>query len=595
MVKKIIGYIKLHKLLSLGVLAVLLIGGYYGYKKYSSSTVVPSYVLTVVEKGAVITSVSGSGQVSASNQVDVKSKGTGDVLNVLVKNGQEVKSGQALAQLNARDALQTVRDAQNSLETARLSLEKLLKPNDTLTVMQSENSLTQAQESKQNAEDNLKKSYDDGLNTVANAFLDIPTVVTGLQNILYGYNFSSNQDNKSYYTDSISSFDNTIERYANDAINSYQSAREAYDQNFIDYKTISRFSDPQKIEDIVKQTYETTKKVVEAVKNVNNFIQFYQDKLAEKNGTVAVLSNTHLSSLNGYTSKTNSHLSNLLNTTQSIKNYKDTIVSSGRTIEEKTISLADLKAGTDPLDIRAQQLTVQQRVNALVDAQGKLSDYTIRAPFDGMVAVVSVKKGDSLSSGSAAFTLITKQKLAEISLNEVDVAKVKIGQKVNITFDAVEGLNITGEVSDMDLIGTVAQGVVSYNVKINFDTQDDRVKSGMSLSTAIITEMKQDVLLVPNNAVKTQNGTSYVEILSGVTTATGSQGIASAVAPVRQTVEIGLVDDANTEIISGLKEGDLVVTKTIAGTTTKTTAAPSLMQSVGGNSRDGSGVGGLMH
>ncbi|MDD5433706.1 MAG: hypothetical protein PHE77_03610, partial [Candidatus Pacebacteria bacterium] len=61
--------------------------------------------------------------------------------------------------------------------------------------------------------------------------------------------------------------------------------------------------------------------------------------------------------------------------------------------------------------------------------------------------------------------------MAEISLNEVDVAKVKIGQRAIITFDAIDELEITGKVEDVDTIGTVSQGVVSYNVKIIFDTQ----------------------------------------------------------------------------------------------------------------------------
>lgn len=584
-------YILKHKVLFVVALLIILGGGYYGYKKFTSTTAAPSYVLAAVEKGTIITSVSGSGQVSASNQVDVKPKASGDVLTVSVKNGDVVKAGQTLAQLNARDALQTVRDAQNSLDTAKLSLEKLTKATDPLSLLQAEDALTQAQESQQNATADLKKAYDDGFNTVANAFVDIPSIMTGLHDILLGYDFSSSQDNKSYYSDSVKNYDPKAEVYRDDAYNAYIAARTAYDQNFSDYKTANRSSDAQTTENLIQETYNTVKKMAESVKITNNFILFYQDKLSERNISVPSLSNTHLASLSTYTSKTNTHLSNLLSITQTIKNDKDTIVSSGRTIAEKTQSLADLKAGADPLDIRSQQLAVQQRQNALADAQGKLSDYTIRAPFDGVIAVVSVKKGDTLSSGTAAFTMITQQKIAGISLNEVDVAKVKVGQKVNITFDAVSDLNITGEVSDIDLIGTVSQGVVSYNVRITFDTQDDRVKAGMSLSTAIITATKQDVLLVPNSAVKTQGNSSYVNILPGATVATGSQGVASSATLVGQTVEIGLADDTNTEIVSGLKEGDLVITKTITSAT-KTTAAPSLLQSIGGNRGGGAAAGG---
>jgi HlyD family secretion protein len=107
------------------------------------------------------------------------------------------------------------------------------------------------------------------------------------------------------------------------------------------------------------------------------------------------------------------------------------------------------------------------------------------------------KKGESISSGGTVATLITEQQVAEISLNEVDVAQVEVGQKVTLTYDAIEDLQISGSVAEVDLIGTTNQGVVSYTVTILFDTQDERIKPGMSVSATIITEIKQEVIVVP--------------------------------------------------------------------------------------------------
>ena len=191
-----------------------------------------------------------------------------------------------------------------------------------------------------------------------------------------------------------------------------------------------------------------------------------------------------------------------------------------------------------------------QAENSLLDARQKLADYFIRAPFDGVIAVVNVEKGYSVSASTVVTTIITKQRTAKIAFNEVDVAKVKIGQKVTLTFDAIEGLSISGEVAEIDSIGTVSQGVVNYNVKIVFDTQDDRVKPGMSVSAAVITDVKQDVLLVPNSAVKSDGNGQYVEFLINN-------------APQSQSVEAGLSNDTMTEIKSGIKEGDKIVIQTI--------------------------------
>ena len=138
-------------------------------------------------------------------------------------------------------------------------------------------------------------------------------------------------------------------------------------------------------------------------------------------------------------------------------------------------------------------------------------------------------------------------------------------------------LTIAGQVIDIDNLGTVSQGVVSYGVKIAFDTQDDRIKPGMSVSAAIITDTKTDALLVPNSAVKSQGDNYYVEILdvSGENSQqnnSGSQGVTSPTLPKNQSVEIGASNDSMTEIVSGLKEGDKVVTQTTTSSaTTKTT------------------------
>jgi RND family efflux transporter MFP subunit len=230
--------------------------------------------------------------------------------------------------------------------------------------------------------------------------------------------------------------------------------------------------------------------------------------------------------------------------------------------------LANLKSGPDALDLRSQELSVQQKQNTLADAQQKLANYTVRASIDGTIAQVSAKKGDVASSGSSIATLISTQQIVEISLNEVDISKVKVGQKAVLTFDAIEGLTITGTVADMDSIGTATQGVVNYAVKISFDTQDDQVKPGMSVSASIITDIRQDALLIPNSAVKSQGETTYVEILEN-----GK--------PKSQTVQIGIANDSSTEIISGVNEGQQVVTQIITTNTTTKTNTQTKSQGIG--------------
>ncbi|MFA5021818.1 MAG: efflux RND transporter periplasmic adaptor subunit [Patescibacteria group bacterium] len=553
------------------ILAILIIGSsYYGYKTFTAKSTSTKYILSSVEKGTLIVSVSGSGQITNLNQIDLKPKVSGNIIKLGVTEGQDIKAGASIAQIDATEALKSVRDAQVNLESAQLSLKKLQQPTDSLSLTQAQNSLDSAKESKINAQADLEKAYDDGYNAIADTFLDLPSIMSGLQDILYSNTLNSMQSNLNYFADSVKTYDESVLQYRDDANNSYGQAQKSYDQNFLDYKVTNRGIDQEALEALITETYNTTNDVADAVKNSNNLIDFYKKKLLEwRNIKPATTVDTYLTSLQSYTSKVNSHLSELISIQNTIKNSKNALVSADRTIKEKTESLADLEAGTDPLDIQSAQLTIQQRLNSLYDARQKLADYSVVAPFDGTIAKVDVEKSDSVTSATTIATLITKQQVAELSLNEVDAAKVKIDQKANLTFDAITDLEMTGKVVDIDTIGTVSSGVVTYTVKIGLDTQDERIKSGMTVSAAIITDIRQDVLLVPNSAVKTQGTSHYVEMLSQtVSDQQASQGVQSATAPTRQTVEIGLSDDTSTEISAGLKEGDQIIIKTVTEATT---------------------------
>lgn len=556
--------IKKHKIIAFFLALVLAGAGYYFYYQSVQNGGEISYVSVAAEKGAIVVSVSGTGQIASSNQVDIKPKASGDILSVKIVAGQKVKKGALLVQLDAGDALKSIRDAEANLASAKLSLEKLKQPVEQLSITQAENAVEQAknalieaQESKTDSEENLKTSYEDGFNDISNVFLDLPTVMTGLQDILFDETLNTNQQNISYYADAVKRYNEEVNDYKDDANEKYEIARVSYDENLKNYKSASRSSSSSEIEKLINETYETSKDISEAIKSANNLIQFYKDRLTERNLTPKTLADTHLSSLNTYTGKANTFISNLSAAKNTIVGNKQAIINADRTIAEaerslveKQESLVDAKEGTDPLDIAAQELAVKQKENALKDVKEDLVDYFVRAPIDGVIASVDAKISDAASSGTAVATIITEQRLAEISLNEVDAAKVKVGQKSMLTFSAIEDLALTGEVVEIDSVGAVSSGVVTYSAKISLDIQDDRVKPGMSVSASIIIDSKQDVLLVQNSAIKSDESGNYVEILADN-------------APRKTAVKIGLTDDTTTEIVSGIYEGDKVITKTI--------------------------------
>lgn len=584
-------YFRAHKIQGIMMLLVIV---YFVYKIYSSITNTSGeikYITSPATRETIITSITGSGQVSALNQYDLKPKGSGDVIYLGVKGGQVVTRGQLILELNAKDAKKTVRDAEAGLESAKISLAKILQPADALSILQAENALTNAKQSQNRANDNLVKSYDDAFTAISNSFIDLPTIITGLQDILYSYTNNAGQDNISYYTDLVKNYDAAIDLYKTNAADAYARARTAYDKNFLDYKSTSHYSDKQTIESLLTETQATTKAMAESVKSTGDFLNFVKDRLTERNKSIPGGLTANQTSLGTYTDKTNSSLSSLSSSITTIRNTKDDISNAELTTQEKTESLTKLRAGSDALDIQSSQLSLKQKENALQDAKDNLANYYVYAPFDGTIAKINVKTSDSVSSGNVAATLVTKQKYAIISLNEVDVSKIKIGEKATITFDAIDGLSMAGKVEAIDTIGTVSQGVVTYSVSISFDTDDDRIKPGMSVSTAIITDVKTNVLAVPNSAIKNRGDVSYVELFeTEMAKGSDGQGTASKTAPQEQQIEVGLTNDTLTEIVSGLKEGDNVVTRTTTPSTVKTTTTPSLLNTIGGNR--GGGLGG---
>ena len=526
-------YIGQHKKTSWIIFILIIFGCWYGYSKYKSAISAKSkYVISDVKKGSVISSVSGSGQVSSSNQVLIKSQTSGDIISVNVVVGQAVRAGDLIASVDARDA-------RISLENAKISMEKLNNSNST-SLLQNNNS--------------LGKAYETGFNTVVSTNLDFPSVISGMDNLFY--------TQTGYLSDTkIQSLSDATKSLRNTAGVLFDGAKKKQDLNDIVYQKNSRTSSSADIEILINDTYDTVKQFTDALKNARNAVEYVKNQQVDKNASDATTAETNLDS---WINKMNTDLSSLLTAKNNIAETKN--------------SLTELNKGTNSLDVRSQQLSLES-------AQLAYDNSFIRAPFDGVVAQLTVHVGDNVSNGTSLGTFITQQKVADITLNEVDVAKIKIGNKATLTFDAIEGLEITGKVSSIDLVGAVSQGVVSYPVKIVFDTQDERIKSGMSASAAIITEIKQDVVIVPTSAIKTQGNTSYVDIATKETTTTDSSGVALPTTPTQQQVELGISDDINTEIISGLNIGDKIVTKTISGTaTTKTNTTPSLFGG-GGNTR----------
>jgi len=232
-----------------------------------------------------------------------------------------------------------------------------------------------------------------------------------------------------------------------------------------------------------------------------------------------------------------------------------------------------------------QQKVIKQVQTALYAAQlnYQLSGPTVYAPISGIVSAISLTPGMILNpTSSAANSSNAANKIAivktwatptiSVSLTEIDVPKVKVGDKATITLDAFADKTFTGKIIAVDTSGTVSSGVVSYTTTIQLDSDVTDVLPNMSATANIITKVVDNVIMVPAAAVQITNGQTTVrELKDGKL--------------VSISVEIGETNNTNTAIISGVNEGDSVVTSVSAGTSTTTRSSSS--GSVFGNTRGG--------
>lgn len=589
--KKIGGFVIAHKIWT-GIIVIAVIGVGYGVYHYTRPAALPQYTIARARMGNIVQTVTGSGQVSAANQLDVTSQVSGTILSINAKVGQRVHKGDLIATIDPTNAL-------NALNNAKIAYAKL----------------TQAPKSTDlsNAENSVSQSYGTAFNAISSAFIDLQTVMPGMNTLLYGQGTFLSDQQSSYLT-------TTARTDRLQAGISYDSANAEYATVLAEYKSLTRQSATSTIAEVLADTYALAKSVANALQNTQNTITFittYQPDYLTKDASSAT------SEVVAWSNAMNSDISALLSSQNGIASAEN--------------SLTNLIVGANTLDIQSQQLALDQ-------AEQTYSNYFIRAPFDGVIGRIPVNVYGQASGSTVIATVIGNQKIATLSLNEVDAATVKAGDKVSLTFDAINNFTATGTIAEVDLVGTVSSGVVSYGLKVAIDTTDSRINPGMSVNAIITTNEIDNVLVVPSAAVKTQGNKNYVQVLdssvvsqylstlaaaNGITASStresfasttgqfnngnasttrqfgagfsggmsGGSGrstsitISSAVTPTNQPITIGASDGSNTQILTGIATGTWVVTKTVAGTSqTTTTAAPSLLSSLGAGGRGGGGA-----
>jgi RND family efflux transporter MFP subunit len=205
--------------------------------------------------------------------------------------------------------------------------------------------------------------------------------------------------------------------------------------------------------------------------------------------------------------------------------------------------------------LRAQILSAREN---LAMAEQKLKDTVIVAPFSGLIVKRFINQGEFVSTmpPSPLFLIMNIDKVkAEIGLPEVHLARINIGNPVEVTVDTYPGITFRGKISTINpMVNPVSR---AFKVKVEIPNKDHRLKSGMFARVKIYHKIHKGALIVPFKSVMRREGDTVVFVIDDDT--------------VRlRSVTAGINNEREIEVIDGLKEGEEVVIEGHYGMADKT-------------------------
>jgi len=215
--------------------------------------------------------------------------------------------------------------------------------------------------------------------------------------------------------------------------------------------------------------------------------------------------------------------------------------------ERDTLALSE--AGTSKLDLNGQMANVKAAQADVESAQARLRKTLIVAPFDGTVTRMDIKVGEIIASNSSQISLMNTDSFnIESYVPEVHIAHIKTGNPAKVTLDAYDSETIFNATAvSIDLAETIRDGISTYKVVLSFQSNDPRIKSGMTGSVSIVTLEKANTIVVPRSVIIKRDSYQYVQKRVDDTTV-------EVLVETGDSTALGQV-----EILSGLSDGDVIV------------------------------------
>lgn len=573
------------------VLVIIAVGGY----RYFSRPKELPYDFALARIGNITQEVSATGTVAPAKKIELSFKTTGKIKNILVEVGDEVKTGQYLVRLDVGDLYIQVQRSRASLDLSKAKLAQLLAG-------ATDEEIRVTQTAVDNAQDYLAKLKESTAQDIVSAEASVASAQVTLSNSnqnLADVEADAENDLAQDHEDALDTVnsaytkaDKALLKTFHDVKNSYFTANDQISLKvrekentakavLLDAENYMEVAQAEETEESIDEALSTLKAALEKIRNALNYIRWaldepeYSYRVSSTDETNIATEQTNINTaITSITTSQQTITSTKLANQTNINTAKATVASAQSSLEtaqeslvatQKTAasqlaqaegqldsakdSLALKKAGPRQVDIALYQAEIKQSEAALALIQKQIADTILKAPIGGVITSLSGEMGEIAKTGVSVITMMGLSGLQiEADISEADIGKIALADPATITLDAFSDELWQGKVVDIEPAETIIEGVVYYKVTIGFDELGERIKSGMTANITIITDSRENVLIIPQRAVVEKNDKKQVRIPS-------QEGFREV------EIETGLMaSGGEVEIISGLKEGDKVIT-----------------------------------
>ena len=512
-----------------------------------------------IKENAIISSlketVEVTGSIESADDIDLNFSISGKLSNLLVNVGDEVHANQTLAYLSAGNKSAIVEGARAGVDAVQSRLDALLAGASGQDIIVTEEEVKTSEASYQtslNSLINLKNTRDQDIDILETSSLNIldDKYFTAQYALDVVYDAIVDSDADSYL--------NTLnQQLLNTSKVNYSSIKNLYNSLIIDINLAKETKDQGNILEALDELELILKGIS------NNLIDTFNVMLITLNDTVytetvvnnfKISINTQITAINTAISSVNSSSSELRS---KILYYNNNIIEKEDAI---ALALSNLNLAKAKLELKktpARDFEIAEAEADLRSAQATLSRYlsdlsetVIKAPVAGLITDINFDKGEQTSLSEPIISMIGLSKMQiEVDVPESDITKIEIGDQVDITLDAFSYEDIfEGTIIFIDPAATVINDVIYYKVKVSFNELNDKIKSGMTADLIISTDSRENILVAPLRSIIYSEGEKYIKILENGNI-------------VDKLVITGLKgDDGLVEIISGIKEGDKIIT-----------------------------------